>query len=261
MKYCALAACLAVAACAPRTAEPEVRALQPDACHGGPVTLWLDFEGAGVVHAATDDSSAMPVASSLAPTNAVVPPFDSTAIAPKVTRDQAMAAIVDRVRTLLLPYAVDVVTARPAAAPYTRILVGGDASALGVSATEAGLATVDCGNGNDRDVAFDFAAAQTPDYGGVVGIANYAAHEAGHTFGLEHVDDPDDVMYAAAQPQLTLPGLFGAALRRRRRLHAVRLAVAARASAPRPIPSTSRRCSAAPSAWRPAAADVDGADR
>ena len=115
-------------------------------------------------------------------------------------------------------------TARPAAAPYTRILVGGTASALGVSATEAGLARVDCGNLIDSDVAYDFAAAQTPDYGGVVGIANYAAHEAGHAFGLEHVDDPGDVMYAAAQTQLTLPGLFGARLRRRRRLHAVRLA-------------------------------------
>ena len=172
------------------------------------MTLWLDFEGAGIVHAAADDSSAMPVASSLAPTSAVVPPFSAAEIAPKVTRPQAIVVIVDRVRTLLLPYDVDVVTTRPAAPPYTRILVGGTAAALGVSATEAGLANVDCGNSSDGDVAYDFAAAQTPDYGGVVGIANTAAHEAGHTFGLEHVDDPEDVMYAAAQPALMLPDLF-----------------------------------------------------
>jgi len=209
MKYRALALCVALGACAPRAPAPI--AVHPDACHGGPVTLWLDFEGAGVVHAAGDDSAAMPVASSLAPTNAVVPPFDASAIAPKVSRDQAIASIVDRVRTIVKPFDVDVVTARPNATPYTRILVGGTTAALGVSATEAGLARLDCGNLTDGDVAYDFAAEQTPDYGGVVGIANTAAHEAGHAFGLEHVDDPDDVMYSAATPALTLPELFGLA--------------------------------------------------
>ena len=203
----ALAACLLLASCVPSAAPDRVRAAA--ACNTGPVTLWLDFEGAGVVHAASDDSSAMPVASVLAPTNAVIPPFASAAIAPSVTRDQAMAAIVDRVRTLMRPFAVDVVTTRPVAPPYTRILVGGTAMALGVSATEAGVAEVDCGNRADGDVAYDFSDEQTPDYGGVVGIANTAAHEAGHTFGLEHVDDPHDVMYAAATPDLTLPDLFG----------------------------------------------------
>jgi Bacterial Ig domain len=209
MKYCALAACVAVAACAPRA--PERLLVHPDACHGGPVTLWLDFEGAGVVHAAADDSAAMPVASSLAPSNVVVPPFSSDAVAPLVTRDQAIVAVVDRVRTIVKPFDVDVVTARPAATPYTRIFVGGDSTTLGVSTFELGLARVDCGNTTDADVAFDFAADQTPDYGGVVGIANTIAHEAGHTFGLEHVDDPHDIMYAAATPALTLPDLFGLA--------------------------------------------------
>lgn len=207
MKSCALAACVVLAGCAPAATSDRVRAAE--ACRSGPVTLWLDFEGAGVVHASADDSSAMPVASVLAPTNAVIPPFSSTAVAPRVTRAQAMASIVDRVRTLVKPFAVDVVTARPAAPPYTRILVGGTAMALGVSATEAGLARVDCGNLGDGDVAYDFSDEQTPDYGGVVGIANTAAHEAGHAFGLEHVDDAHDVMYAAATPALTLPDLFG----------------------------------------------------
>ena len=67
----------------------------------------------------------MPVASVLAPTNAVIPPFSSTAVAPTVTRAQSMASIVDRVRTLVKPFAVDVVTARPAAA-RTRSGAAGD---------------------------------------------------------------------------------------------------------------------------------------
>jgi hypothetical protein len=206
----ALAACVGLAACAPPAAPPPALRAS-EACNSGPVVLWLDFEGAGVVHAAVDDAAAMPVASALAPTNAVLPPFSSVEIAPKVTRAQAMAAIVDRVRTIMKPFAVDVVSARPATAPYTRVLVGGTSAALGVSATEAGVARIDCGNATDGDVAYDFAAEQTPDYGGVVGIANTAAHEAGHAFGLEHVDDPHDVMYAAGKPSLTLPDLFGLA--------------------------------------------------
>ena len=49
----ALAACLLLASCAPSAAPDRVRAAA--ACNTGPVTLWLDFEGAGVVHAASDD--------------------------------------------------------------------------------------------------------------------------------------------------------------------------------------------------------------
>jgi Matrixin len=208
MRESVLLACALVVGCAPASPGPAPVAVATETCHTGPVTLWLDFEGAGVVHAASDNSAAMPVQSVLAPTSAVIPPFSWTAIAPKVTRTQAIAAIVDRVRTIMRPYAVDVVTARPAAPPYTRVLIGGTAAALGASTTEAGLARLDCGNFTDADVTYDFAAEQTPDYGGVVGIANTAAHEAGHAFGLEHVDDPHDVMYAVAQPMLTLPDLF-----------------------------------------------------
>jgi hypothetical protein len=87
----ALVACVGLVACAPGVPPPP-SLRSSDACNVGPVTLWLDFEGAGVVHAATDDAAAMPVASSLAPTNAVVPPFASATIAPKVTRAQAIAA-------------------------------------------------------------------------------------------------------------------------------------------------------------------------
>jgi hypothetical protein len=205
MRESLLLACVAVAGCAQEAHGVVVAA---ESCRSGPVTLWLDFEGAGVVHAAADDSAAMPVQSLLAPTSAIIPPFDGTLVAPRVSRAQAMASVTDRVRTLLRPFAVDVVTARPAAAPYTRVLVGGSAMALGVSTNEAGVARLDCGNATDADVAFDFSDEQTPDYGGVVGIANTAAHEAGHAFGLEHVDDPHDVMYSVAQPLLTLPDLF-----------------------------------------------------
>ncbi|MDB4968806.1 MAG: hypothetical protein JWN44_4495 [Myxococcales bacterium] len=206
MRKYALVACVAACGCAPPNRPVVVAA---EACRGGPAALWLDFEGAGVVHANGDDAAAMPVTSVLAATSAVIPPFDSTVSAPAVTRSQAIDAVVDRVRTLFLPFDVRVSTTRPVAAPYTRILVGGMASALGVTATEAGLARLDCGNATDGDVAYVFAGELTPDYGGVVGVANVAAHEAGHAFGLEHVTAATDVMYAVASPSLTLPELFG----------------------------------------------------
>src|SRR5437879_368501 len=53
MRQSALVACLALAGCAPRAPERgDGRTVVAEACHGGPVTLWLDFDGAGVAHAA-----------------------------------------------------------------------------------------------------------------------------------------------------------------------------------------------------------------
>src|SRR5947207_134819 len=117
----ALVACVVVGGCAPPARDVVVAAA---ACHGGPVALWLDFEGAGVVHATSDDAAAMPVKSSLAASSAVIPPFDALVGAPKVDRADAIDAVVDRVRALMLPYDVAVVTARPPSTPYTCILVG-----------------------------------------------------------------------------------------------------------------------------------------
>jgi hypothetical protein len=205
MRQYALAACVALGGCAPAADGVVVGA---EACRSGPVALWLDFEGVGVAHGTSDDAAAMPVKSVLAATSAVIPPFDSSVSAPDVTRAEAIVAVVDRVRTLLQPFNVTITTARPAAAPYTRVLVGGTPSALGVTATEAGLARLDCGNLTDGDVAYVFADDLSPDFGGVIGIANAAAHEAGHAFGLEHVTAAKDVMYAVATPSLTLPDLF-----------------------------------------------------
>src|SRR5881394_1089053 len=45
MRQYALAACVVVGGCAPPAREVVVARA---ACHGGPVALWLDFDGAGV---------------------------------------------------------------------------------------------------------------------------------------------------------------------------------------------------------------------
>jgi uncharacterized protein (TIGR03382 family) len=42
------------------------------------------------------------------------------------------------------------------------------------------------------------------------GIAITAAHESGHSYGLEHTDNPADIMYSVASPNITIQNIFGA---------------------------------------------------
>jgi hypothetical protein len=179
-------------------------------CNSGPYTVWLDFDGANVTHAASDDATTDPVQSLLASSAVAFPAFDSSVAAPRVSRQQAIDAIVDRVRTQLHGYAVDVTTARPTAAPYSVVLVGGTHASIGVPSGEGGLAQEDCGNLSDRDVSYVFAADIAAAHGGVVAIADTVLHEVGHAFGLLHTVEQRDLMYSAASPP-SLPELFTAA--------------------------------------------------
>jgi hypothetical protein len=180
----------------------------PTACNNGPYTVWLDFDGASLAHGAADDATTMPLQSLLAQSSVSFPAFDGSVAAPRVTRAEAVAAVVDRVRTRLAPYAVDVTTTRPTSAPYSVVLVGGTPANIGAAAGEGGLANEDCGNLYDRDVSYVFAGELDPARGGVVATANTVLHEVGHAFGLLHTVEHLDLMYSVASPSLTLPELF-----------------------------------------------------
>jgi hypothetical protein len=210
MKGWLLGACL-IAGCVP-TGEPMSGAapvtLARAACNSGPYTVWLDFEGASLAHGAVDDATLTPEQSLLVSSSVSLPAFDGSVAAPRVTRAEAIAAVVDRVRSRLSSYAVDVTATRPAAVPYSMVLVGGTPASIGAGSGEGGLAVEDCGNLYDRDVSFVFAGELPPTRGGVVAIANTVLHEVGHAFGLLHTVDPRDLMYSVATPALTLPELF-----------------------------------------------------
>jgi hypothetical protein len=167
--------------------------------------VYVDFMGDLVQQGSPD--AVDPDQSEIAPQQLQVPPFNSAIPAPRVSSADAQLAIVDRLRTFYLPYDVTFTTTRPASPPYTMVLVGGSNNLFSNGAA-AGIAPLDCDNTNPSNLVFVFSVVLSPDYGGVVSIAITAAHESGHSFGLEHTGDPNDIMYSVAMPTQTLQQLF-----------------------------------------------------
>ena len=123
-----------------------------------------------------------------------LPAFDAAAFGE--SREGAIATLLAEVRADFSPYDVDVVTERPASGPYTMAVVGGSPALFGLGARVAGIAPVDVGNGNRRDVAFVFSA----EIATLKQVANCISHEVGHTFGLRHLTPQDDLMHPTLQP-------------------------------------------------------------
>jgi hypothetical protein len=167
-------------------------------------TLYLDFDGASLQQAASDDASQG--LSQRGPV--VIPAFNSMVGAASIARDDAVRSVVDRVRTYYRPYDVTVVTARPSSAPYTMSTIGGSHTIFGAPAGSTGLSTLDCTNANPSNVVFTFGDDITPAFLGLIGVAYSIAHEAGHSFGLEHTDNPSDIMYSVPMPTVTIDELF-----------------------------------------------------
>jgi hypothetical protein len=61
------------------------------------------------------------------------------------------------------------------------------------------VAPFDVGNANHNDIGFAF----TKNVGNAKIIAETIAHEAGHSFGLDHVTNKQDLMYASTTSQIT----------------------------------------------------------
>jgi hypothetical protein len=168
--------------------------------------LYINFTGAVVTFGA--DNALQNVSSILPFSQQTIPAFNSTINAPLVTSTDAMNAVFDRIRTYFLPYAVTVVRTRPSTGSYTMVIVGGDHTLVGRNAGVAGVAPLDCDNANKSNLVYDFSNDQSPDYGGVVAVALTAAHEAGHSYGLEHTDNTNDIMYSVGTSMQTLEQLF-----------------------------------------------------
>jgi len=89
---------------------------------------------------------------------------------------------------------IQIVTERPAAGAYTMNVVG--IAPCGPQGGGAGVAPMDCGNQNPNNISFTFAAESQQWSADVVATIN--SQEIAHTFGLDHVDHPPDIMNPVA---------------------------------------------------------------
>ncbi len=163
-----------------------------------PQIVYVNFsDGTETLTAATADDALrnLSAVGGAAPFPAFVWP---SVLAGEATRAQVVRRVARKVHELFLPYNVLVTTARPAEGPYTMVMVGGVPASIGWTQTVAGLAFLDCGNKQENNVAFAFAQLVR---GREDELAITIAQEAAHAFGLEHSQNPEDVMYPRLDPR------------------------------------------------------------
>jgi hypothetical protein len=114
-----------------------------------------------------------------------------------VERDELQRRVVAGVHHAFLAYDVQLTMARPAAGPYTMVVIGGGPGALGFEATVGGVAVLDCTNANESNIVFVFPQALRFAPAGLIATV---AQEAAHSYGLEHSTNPTDFMYPRIAP-------------------------------------------------------------
>jgi hypothetical protein len=88
---------------------------------------------------------------------------------------------------------------KPALGDFTTMHVGGAYGDLGCRGRGVlGVAPFDVGNSNRNDIGFAF----TSGVSDITIIAETISHEAGHSFGLDHVQNSKDLMYASSAPNI-----------------------------------------------------------
>ena len=105
---------------------------------------------------------------------------------------QGQALVVARLTATFAPYDVAITTTRPEDGPYTMVIISPTAG------PNHGVAPLDCSNANQTDIAFVYNLYSSAKWSAPEQIARSAAHELGHSFGLEHVVSAKDVMHWAS---------------------------------------------------------------
>lgn len=116
---------------------------------------------------------------------------------PPVSPAQAQAYLMFELHKAFLPYNLIWTDTRPLEGAYTMVLVGGTPELLGFDPRVAGVAVMDCNDAQPSSVVFAFPNALP---GNLHGLFVTAAQETAHAFGLEHTDDPEDIMNGLLMP-------------------------------------------------------------
>jgi len=110
------------------------------------------------------------------------------------SRRDAIAAIAGFVAYYYAPFDILVVTERPPdTVPYTMAVIGGSVDVLGFQQGVLGISPMDCGDSDPRRTI----PLISEEIHTLKGLALVIVHEAGHSFGLAHVDDENGIMYPA----------------------------------------------------------------
>lgn len=150
-------------------------------------TVFLDFDGHILV---PGDNSSEGEASCISQEFAY-PGFDGS--------DADAQAITEATQALVSDYGIRVVREEPPPElPFVRVLMGGDPGEFGLAESRGGAAcAIDCDDGWWRDTAFVFTRNLPTD---PAWIARVAIHETAHTWGLEHVEGEEHLMFEFSTP-------------------------------------------------------------
>lgn len=159
--------------------------------------VYLNFDGATLSappkgqeeHAAKLQSE---LVSRLGKTSLVIPP---ARFGGQYSRDIVLRLVVADVQKHYAGLGLRVVTQKPIDDRYTMIVIGGKSDVLGLE-RELGWGTTDCENKNPRNVGFVFSDTINGmgDSWDTTQVAATISQELAHTFGLEHVEGPDDLL-------------------------------------------------------------------
>jgi hypothetical protein len=157
-----------------------------DGVGGGPPVLFLNFRGVTLGPGQDDPEKGT---SMIVKRRTTFPPFDvSRHWLNTSSTEEAIRIITSTVAGAFQDFGVKVVTERPASGPYTMIVITStDARSVDQDPAKVqGIAPLDCGDRNPRNIGFAFRIEDTwipyPKWHTAMTIA----HEAGHSFGLVH---------------------------------------------------------------------------
>lgn len=155
---------------------------------GGPLVAFLNFGGGGYRKGTNDSSGNVSTAFGGAVTAATVPAYAGDA----AQRAQILACL----REKLSAWKVTVTDQDPGAAEHTELVMGGAPELLGWPASTAGIAPLGC-DVVPKAVGFAFSQGRESN---TEQLCQIAAHELGHTFSLDHLRSPADLMNWQLQP-------------------------------------------------------------